>query len=401
MTSSVISVARLVQVVQDLVEDNFTRVLVRGEISNVSRPASGHHYFSLKDDRAQLRCVQFRSAARLLRFDLEDGLEVICQGTLSVYGQRGDLQLIVERIDPVGQGSLQLAFQQLRARLEAEGLFASERKRSLPLFPATVGVVTSATGAAVQDILNVLRRRSCGLQVLLRPVAVQGDEAPQQIVDAIADLNREGSCDVLIVGRGGGSAEDLSAFNDERVARAIVASQRPVVSAVGHEVDVTIADLVADLRAPTPSAAAELVVRNRQDVAQHLDHLAARLDQVMLSIVDRLRMMLDQLERRLRSPRELLTRRMEVLSGTAVRLERAIHMQMERRNSRFGVLTARLEALSPLKVLARGYAVVHRRDDGRLLTDASQVVSGDRLDIDLARGTVSACVVDNDGSQPS
>ncbi|RME34203.1 MAG: exodeoxyribonuclease VII large subunit, partial [Deltaproteobacteria bacterium] len=254
-THTPISVSRLVALLQEVLEDNFVQVLVEGEISNLSRPASGHVYLTLKDSEAQIRAVMFRSQARMLRFDPENGLAVLCRGRVAVYRQRGELQLILDTMEPVGLGSLQLAFEQLKARLAAEGLFDAGRKKPLPAFPGRIGIVTSPTGAAIRDMLNVLGRRHSGVSVLLCPVPVQGDEAPAAIAAAIADLNRVEDVDLVIVGRGGGSIEDLWAFNEEIVARAIAASVKPVVSAVGHETDWTIADFVADLRAPTPSAA--------------------------------------------------------------------------------------------------------------------------------------------------
>lgn len=392
MSSEVVSVSRLVHVIQELVEDNFVEVLVQGELANFSRPASGHCYFTLKDSSSQIRCVQFRSSARLLRFRPENGTEVICRGRLSVYTQRGDLQLIVEGMEPVGLGGLQLAFQQLKEDLQAEGLFTVDRKQSLPSFPVTVGVVTSPTGAAIQDILNILRRRSNGLKVLLRPVPVQGEGAAREIARAIEELNREGNCEVLIVGRGGGSLEDLWAFNEEVVARAIAASDIPIVSAVGHETDTTIADLVADLRAPTPSAAAELVVKNRLELEQHLDHLVQRLLGRMRSHVSLHRTHLMSLESRLRSPLDQLPQRKKTLDGLCRRLNIAIERQIELKHGQLGILSGRLDALSPLKVLDRGYALVMRQD-GSILRDTKQVEPGELIDIHLARGEVSASVI--------
>jgi exodeoxyribonuclease VII large subunit len=394
--SEIISVSRLIAVVQELVEDNFVEVLVQGELANFSRPASGHCYFTLKDQRSQIRCVQFRSSARLLRFLPEDGMEIICRGRLSVYSQRGDLQLIVEGLEPVGLGGLQLAFEQLKDRLRQEGLFSLDRKRPLPVFPLTVGVVTSATGAAIQDILNVLRRRSSGLKVLLRPVPVQGAGAAPAIAAAIAELNEEGSCEVLIVGRGGGSLEDLWAFNEEVVARAIAASRIPIVSAVGHEVDTTIADLVADLRAPTPSAAAELVVKNRLELEQHLDHLSARLIGRINALLHQQRARLQHLEARLRSPLDRLPLRRQRLSALGRRLQAALARRLEQQHGRLSTLSGRLDALSPLKVLERGYALVTVEKAGTIVRDPAQVRPGDTLRLQVSRGELFARVLEPD-----
>lgn len=393
MPPEVVSVSQLVGFIQELVEENFVDVLVQGELANYSRPASGHCYFTLKDSRSQLRCVQFRSSARLLRFRPDDGMEVICRGRLSVYSQRGDLQLIVDTLEPVGLGGLQLAFQQLKDRLLAEGLFAAERKRPLPAFPMTVGVVTSATGAALQDILQVLRRRSTGLRVLVRPVPVQGDAAAAAIAQAIAELNEEGSAQVMIVGRGGGSLEDLWAFNEEVVARAIHASAIPVVSAVGHEVDITIADLVADLRAPTPSVAAELVTKNRLELEQHLDHLGRRLLNRMRSHLQLEKARLSTLEARLQSPGETLLLQGQRLSSLRQRLRVAMERQLDLHRGGLAALAGKLDALSPLKVLERGYAIVQLESSGALLQSPDQAEVDDVLRLRILRGELLARVV--------
>lgn len=388
----VVTVSALVHLLQDIVEENFVEVLVQGELVNVSRPASGHYYFTLKDRKSQLRCAMFRSHARALRFTPQDGSEVICRGRVSVYPQRGDLQLIVEGIEPVGVGSLQLAFEQLQQKLAAEGLFSVERKRSLPEYPVTIGVVTSATGAAIHDILTVLRRRSTGLRVLLRPVRVQGEGAADEISEAIADLNRDGRAEILIVGRGGGSREDLWAFNEEVVARAIAASELPVISAVGHEVDLSISDLVADLRAPTPSAAAELVVKNRLDLEQHLDQLLGRLGRQMSSRLELLHSRLHGLEQRLKAPDEQLRIQHLQLRQLFLRMELAMAEIFGQQQQRFAVFAGQLHALSPLAVLGRGYAIVRHAESGAVIKDSRQVSPGECLKLQLAKGELLATV---------
>ncbi len=390
--SRIISVSSLVHLLQDVVEENFVEVLVQGELASLSRPASGHSYFTLKDSRAQLRCAMFRSAVRALRFDPAEGLEVVCRGRVSIYPQRGDLQLIVEGMEPVGVGSLQLAFEQLCAKLQLEGLFDDGRKRPLPAFPARIGVVTSATGAALHDILNVLRRRSAGVSVLLRPVRVQGEGAAAEISAAIADLNREGSSEVLIVGRGGGSREDLWAFNEELLARAIAASKIPIISAVGHEVDLSIADLVADLRAPTPSAAAELVVQNRLELERHLDQLTLRLAGQMRARLELLQSRLLGLEKRLRLPVEQIRRQQLVLAQLNGRLRQAMLLRLKQGQQQLALLSGQLDALSPLAVLGRGYAIARLADSGIILRDAAQVTAGECLRLQLARGEIAALV---------
>jgi exodeoxyribonuclease VII large subunit len=387
-----LTVSRLAALLKEVVEDNFAQVLVEGEISNFSVPASGHFYFSLKDENAQLRSVMFRTQARLLPFRPENGMQVILSGRVSLYPQRGEVQLVAEKLEPRGVGSLQVAFEQLKNRLAAEGLFAETHKRPLPTFPRTVGVVTSATGAAIHDILNVLRRRGAGLRVVLRPVRVQGEGAAEEIAEAIADHNRLGVADVLIVGRGGGSLEDLWAFNEETVARAIHASAIPVISAVGHEVDTTIADFVADLRAPTPSAAAELVARSRLELEGHLDHLAQRLAGQMQGRLALLDERVRGLARRLRSPRQQLVMWQQRHADLARRLGRAMAQRQQETEGRLATLAGRLDLLSPLRTLERGYAIALAEKTGTAVLDAGTLARGDRLQLRFARGRATATV---------
>lgn len=389
---SVLTVSRLAALLKEVVEENFVQVWVEGEISNWALPASGHGYFSLKDDQAQLRAVIFRSQLRGLSFRPENGLQVICRGRVSIYSQRGEVQLVVEGLEPRGLGALQLAFEQLKSRLAGEGLFAPERKRPLPAFPRTIGVVTSATGAAIHDILHVLERRGSGLRVLLAPVRVQGVGAAAEIVAALAALNRQGEADVLIVGRGGGSLEDLWAFNEEPVARAIAASRIPVISAVGHEVDVTIADFVADLRAPTPSAAAELVVKSRLELENHLDQLRLRLAAQMRGRLVLLRERTRGLQRRLRSPREVLQPLRQRQAEGLRRLRRAMAERLQHSRASLAHAAARLDTLSPLQTLARGYAIAWREGEDHPLRDAAQLAPGDGLRLRLDRGSLLARV---------
>ncbi|WP_020676050.1 exodeoxyribonuclease VII large subunit [Geopsychrobacter electrodiphilus] len=393
MSLPVISVSSLVDLLKDLIEENFVEVFVEGEISNFSKPGSGHCYFTLKDDRGQLRCAMFRSHSRLLKFIPENGMQVICRGRASVYPQRGELQLIVESVEPSGIGGMQLAFEQLKQKLAAEGLFAQERKKVLPEFPQIIGVVTSATGAAIHDILNTLRRRSSGVRVLLRPVRVQGAGAAAEIAEAIADLNQEGSADVLIIGRGGGSLEDLWAFSEEVVARAISASILPVVSAVGHEVDFSIADLVADLRAPTPTAAAEMVVKNREEVESHCDQLLMRLGRIMQGRLSLMRLRFDGLTRRLVSPVDTLHQRRRQLDEFEQRFKRSILLRMQQSGQMLQSLVERLDALSPLRVLARGYALARLQPMGTPLLHVDQVQVGDQISVQLAQGELEASVL--------
>lgn len=391
-TPSPLTVSRLVALLQDVVEENFVEVLVEGEIANFSTPASGHFYFTLKDDRAQLRTVMFRMHNRLLAFRPENGMKVICRGRLSVYTQRGEVQLVVDSMDPCGVGSLQLAFEQMKLRLAAEGLFDAERKRPLPAFPGTIGVVTSATGAAVHDILNILRRRSAGVRVVLQPVKVQGAGAAEEIAQGIEALNAHGEADVLIVGRGGGGMEDLWAFNEEKVARAILGSRIPVISAVGHEIDTTIADFVADLRAPTPSAAAELVVRSRLDLENHLDHLSLRLAGQMRGRLEGLTERVNGLRSALRSPVQRLAMARERQASLQQRLERAIKRVLDNGQQVLAARSIQLDALSPLQVLGRGYSIAFSEKDGLPVRDAGRLTVGERLLLRFARGQAKVFV---------
>ncbi len=387
-----LTVSRLCALMREVLEDNFAQVVVDGEISNFTAASSGHCYFCLKDENAQVRAVLFRAQARALRFRPENGMRVTAFGRLSLYTQRGEVQLIADDLQPLGVGELQFAFEQLKARLAAEGFFDPSRKRPLPPYPGTVGVVTSASGAAIHDILTVLKRRQTGIRVLLRPVRVQGEGAAAEISAAIADLNRHGEADVLIVGRGGGSLEDLWAFNEESTARAIFASAIPVISAVGHEVDVTIADLVADLRAATPSAAAEIVAKGRLELESHLDHLILRLCGRMNDRLTLLRERVAGLERRLRSPRQMVSQWRERQSELERRLVRAMAHAHREKEGRLRALAGRLDALSPLNTLSRGYSIAFAQKSGKAVTDASALSPGDRLCIRFSSGSARATV---------
>lgn len=392
----ILNVSRLVALLRDVVEENFVEVWVAGEISNLALPGSGHVYFTLKDEQAQLRAVLFRPQLRLLPFRPENGMQVVCCGRVSLYQPRGELQLVVESMEPRGIGALQLAYEQLKSRLAAEGLFASERKRRLPEFPHTIGVVTSLSGAVIHDILKVLRRRALGVEVLICPVRVQGEGAAQEIAAAIGRLNRERTADVVIVARGGGSLEDLWAFNEEQVVRAIAGSQIPVISAVGHETDVTLADLAADLRAPTPSAAAEVVARSRFELEEHLDHLALRLAAIMRRHCERQRGAVAALAARFVSPRSEVRRRRERVAALSGRLESALRQRMLLQRGRLDTLGGRLHALSPLQTLARGYAVVTAGAKGAVIDSAASLRPGDRIEVRFHRGRVRALVEESE-----
>lgn len=431
--AAVYSVSRLAEEVRLLLDSAFPLLWVEGEISNLARPRSGHIYFTLKDERAQVRCALFRNRAARLRSTPENGERVRVRARISLYVPRGDFQLIVEHVEPAGHGALQRAFEALKARLDAEGLFAAERKRPLPALPRRIGVVTSPTGAALRDVLTVLRRRFPALPVLVYPVPVQGEGAAEAIAAAIRRAGERAEVDALLVTRGGGSLEDLWAFNEEVVARAIHASPLPVVSAVGHEVDVSIADLVADQRAPTPSAAAELLSpdgevwqrqldatrsrlasaqrrrlaeqaerlgdlerrlqaqhpgRRLQERAQRLDDIEQRLGRGLRDRLGRAETRLDHARERLlaQDPRARIARLGERAAALRQRLGIAAERALERHQARLGASARALEAVSPLATLGRGYAIVQSDSDGRILRRAAEAPVGSRVRAHLHDG---------------
>lgn len=390
-----LTVSQLTGLLKGVVEESFPSVWVAGEVSNYSRPNSGHCYFTLKDDAAQIRAVIWKTAAARIKFELADGLDLICHGRLDVYPPRGSYQLVVDEAQPKGIGALELALRKLRERLAAEGLFDAARKRPLPKFPRRIGFVTSPTGAAVRDFLEVLRRRWHGVEVLIIPARVQGEGAAQEIARGIVTANKlRPPLDVLVVGRGGGSLEDLWCFNDERVVRAIVASRVPVVSAVGHEIDVTLADLAADVRALTPSEAAERLVPAVEEINERLRSLTRRCLQAAQRQHRRYRERLDAL--RVRRPFlrpfarvQELARRMDELQ---FRIDRGARHVLTDRTSRFQRLAGKLQSLSPLAVLARGYSVTTDAKTGTLLRSARRAKPGQRLTTRLADGEVESVV---------
>ena len=382
----VLSVSDLASRIQGTLEADFDEVWVGGEVSGLRTPSSGHLYFTLKDERSQLRAVMFRGYAGLLRFRPEDGLEVVIKGRVSLYTARGDLQLYATLMEPRGLGAQQLALEQLKAALAAEGLFAPERKRPLPFFPRCVGVVTALGGAAVQDILTILSQRCPYLRVIIRSTKVQGMGAGIEIAAAVRDLNDHGEVEVIIVGRGGGSREDLSAFNEEVVARAIAASTVPVVAAVGHEIDLSIADLVADRRAPTPTAAAEIVVPRWDDLRAQVTAeeraLVTTLQRLLMVRRDTVR----HFGKRLQSPQRRVATLRQHLRVTAARLQTAFQRREERARGRLQELATALHNLSPLAVLGRGYSLTRTVPEGKLVTDAATLTPGDRLRLTFATG---------------
>ena len=433
---SIFTVSRLNQTVRLLLEQEMGQVWISGEISNFTQPSSGHWYFTLKDDTAQVRCAMFRNSNRRVTFRPQHGQQVLVRANITLYEPRGDYQIIVESMQPAGEGLLQQKYEQLKAKLSAEGLFDQQYKQLLPAPAHCVGVVTSKTGAALHDILHVLKRRDPSLPVIIYPTSVQGDDAPGQIVRAIELANARRECDVLIVGRGGGSLEDLWSFNDERVARAIFASTIPVVSAVGHETDVTIADFVADLRAPTPSAAAEVVSRNQLELLRQLQNGQQRLEMAMDYFLAERTRRFTQLQHRLHQqhPQLRLARQQTVLERLRQRMNVALEGQLKRATlrqqrvaqrlnqqnpqpkiyraqtriqqleyrlaenlrarlsstrERFGNAVTHLEAVSPLSTLARGYSVT-TATDGKVLKQTQQVKAGDVLTTRLSDGWVES-----------
>jgi exodeoxyribonuclease VII large subunit len=429
-------VADLVSAVRTTVERGYTDVWVEGEVSNFRPAESGHLYFTLKDGDAQLRVVMFRSQARLLRFRPENGMQIVARGRVTIYDVRGELQLSAEFLEPLGAGALQVAFEQLKKKLAEEGLFDSSRKKPLPLLPRRIGIITSPRGAALHDMLNVLARRHESAGILIYPAQVQGETASVEVAAGIKYFNRAGNVDVVILARGGGSIEDLAAFNDEKLARTIVASELPVISAVGHETDFTIADFVADLRAPTPSAAAELVIESKHRLAEHLAHLqqrlargaryrllmsrqrltelaqhgafariqdllgrrSQRLDELVFHLASEFQARLREYGRRLdvassrvrhfdlRRSMALTRSRLESSTNALVHAMRA-HVAADR--ARWKQLEAKIDALSPLKILDRGYALVFDAN-GRLVKDATQLQPGHEISARVARGSFVA-----------
>jgi len=392
--AAAITVSQLNRQAKTLLEQGLARLWVEGEISNIARPASGHVYFTLKDKSAQIRAAFFRQRQRGPTISFKDGDQVLVYGRVSLYEARGDFQLIVEQIEPAGEGALKRQFEVLKKKLAAEGLFDEDRKQELPELPTRIGVITSPTGAAIRDIVSILGRRFPSIPIVIYPSAVQGDAAPQELITALATAIRRDECDVLILARGGGSLEDLWAFNDEQLARAIAESPIPIVSAVGHEVDFTIADFVADLRAPTPSGAAELVVPDREDWLRVVQSLAMRISRLGRRTVEDLAQALDWLSRRLvqTSPTAMLERSRTRLAGLNQRLITAVRGAVAGVSHRLELAMRGLHSVSPLATLERGYAIVEEATTGKVLLSPSDVSPGDDIRARLAHGELIATV---------
>ncbi|MDO8525454.1 MAG: exodeoxyribonuclease VII large subunit [Candidatus Omnitrophota bacterium] len=390
----VYTVAELTKYMRVILEDSFPSVWVEGEISNYILHSSGHIYFSLRDANAVLKCAMFKRANEKLKFRLKDGMKVICFGSVSVYEARGDYQLIVEDIEPKGVGALQLQFQELKERLKKEGLFDDAHKVPIPYLPTRIGIVTSPTGAAIRDILNIARRRFSNVEIIINPVKVQGAGAKDEIASAIRDFNRYKKIDVMIVTRGGGSLEDLWPFNEEVVARAIYGSAIPVISAVGHEIDYTVSDFVADFRAPTPSAAAELVIPRKEDLINSIETSVTRLKAALASKLGMLAEKLSTLKDSyiLRQPLNLITQYEQKIDDLTKDMSiRADHL-VKMRNENFNLLIGKLEALSPLGILRRGYSITTKVPDGTIIKDAKSLKAGDRVETRLGSGKFKARV---------
>ncbi len=428
------TVSELTEEIKAILEDDFFDIKVIGEISNLSTPLSGHSYFTLKDKNASIRCVLFRSQKNLLNFNFKNGDEVLVRGRISVYSPRGEYQIIVDYLEAYGTGKLFLQVERLKQQLEKEGLFSECHKRSIPAYPEKIVVITSKTGAAVRDILNIVKRRFSGVELYILPVQVQGDGADEQIANAIKFINNNFSdSDIIIVARGGGSIEDLMPFNSEKVARAIFSSEIPIISAVGHETDFTISDLVADLRAPTPSAAAELVVKNKTDLILHLDNLEKRLISVTMNNINRHKTILSKSENILLTfysklknlkykilslekiaasalknliyvkkeefyhlkfelenfnPHEKISKYRETINNLEWKLISGFTTQLHSERKSFHFLLKSLNNLSPLNILARGYSITYK--DEQIVKDISQVEVGDEINIKISNGSIKA-----------
>jgi exodeoxyribonuclease VII large subunit len=390
MTPSIYTVSELTLQIKELLENSFPRLWVEGEISNFKRHSSGHLYFTLKDENSQLSCAMWRFRAGSLLFQPQQGMKVIVEGDLQVYEKGGNYQLIAQQMQPAGVGALQMAFEQLKKKLQAEGLFDEIHKKPIPLYPERIGVVTSPTGAAIRDIISVITRRFPGVEIMLYPVRVQGDGAAMEIATAINNFNEYGDVDVLIVGRGGGSLEDLWAFNEETVARAIFASQIPVISAVGHEVDYSIADFVADRRAPTPSAAAEIVVRNQSEIKGELNYYREKFRVSLAKQITECHSRIESIRSgyAFRRPQDLIYQRIQRLDELQRSIVFTMNQHLKFYRSQMEHLHKQLHSMNPTAILNRGYSICYK--DGEVIKDIAKLRVEDMVEIRLARGQFGA-----------
>jgi exodeoxyribonuclease VII large subunit len=394
MPEAILTVTELTRSIKILLEDNYPKVWVEGEVSNYIKHTSGHRYFTLKDEGAQIKCALWKGMSRYLFFEPENGMKVKACGQVTVYEKSGQYQLIISALQPAGVGALEIAFQQLKSKLEKEGLFDEKYKQPLPRFPERIGVVTSPTGAAIRDIIKVIRRRSPWVEIIIRPALVQGEGASADIVKAIEEFNDYGQVDLLIVGRGGGSLEDLWAFNEEPTARAIFASKIPIISAVGHQIDFTIADFVADLRAPTPSAAAEMAVPDGAELRAYFVESYRRLCQLELELMKSYREdLVHQVSRYgIRRPLEIVNFRMQRLDELAHSFQKTVVHMVDRFKKDLEMIQARLTSASPKAIMSRGYAFVASPVTGEAIKSFKQVAVGDNIDVKLFKGGLQAGV---------
>lgn len=392
----ILTVSQLTLEIKNILEANLYYVWVEGEVSNLRSPISGHTYLTLKDEGSQIKAVIFKGQARFIKFKPADGLHVICRGMVSVYKERGEYQLILDYIEPKGVGALQLALEQLKEKLAKEGFFEAARKRPIPSFPKKIGIVTSPTGAAVRDILKVFERRFADIGVLIYPVRVQGIESAREVSEGIKELNKIPDIDVIIIARGGGAQEDLWAFNEEIVSRAIYNSRAPVISAVGHETDWTIADMVADLRAATPSQAAEIVIRSKEELKERLSAVAFQLRSGLRNIISDKRIFLHRLERGLIDPSRRLKDIRLRLGDMTERLALAMSQTLKMAKKDCRHIAERLNILSPLNILGRGYSITRNIPSMAVLRDSKDVEPGDDVNIILSKGEIFCKVYGRD-----
>jgi len=360
------TVSQLTSSIKIVLEDSFQNIWIEGEISNFDRPASGHFYFTLKDDKSEIKCVFFKSSNEKIKFEIKDGMQALCSGKIGIYEKRGMYQLYVTKIEPKGVGALQLAFEQLKEKLFKEGLFDEAHKKKIPFLPERIGIVTSTTGAAIRDMLHVLGKRFSNVHVIINPVKVQGEGSAGEIASAIEEFNRLDNVDVVIIGRGGGSLEDLWAFNEEAVARAIYNSKIPIISAVGHEIDWTISDFVADMRAPTPSVAAEIVIAKKSDLIDRLDEIEKKIIGFPLDLVKEYEQRLDEVEK-----------------GIGLRFRHYIELKKEN----FKLLSEKVQILSPLGILDRGYSVTFKLPDKKIIKNNKDIKNGDLIETRVSKGS--------------
>lgn len=383
----ILKVSQINQQISQTLEKNFSSVWVQGEISNLIRHGSGHWYFSLKEENAQIKIVMFKGYNQYVRCNPSNGMEVVIQGEVNVYAPRGTYQILCKKIEEIGQGDLQKQFEILKKKLKDEGLFESSHKKAIPRYPKHIAIISSPTGAAIRDVLQILKRRSIGLKITLVPAVVQGEEAPLSLLKALDQAQKLSSIDTIIITRGGGSMEDLYGFNDETLARAIAKCTLPVISAVGHEIDFTIADFVADLRAPTPSAAAELVVKNSQDLEEQILKIKKQIIQSVLLQIKYFKQKLESFKRQLISPERLLQEKAQKIDELSLALSRSIQYILEKEKLKLKTLEKVLSSLNPKQVMQRGFCIASSTD-GSVITHSEKLQLGDALSLEFFKGTI-------------